>query len=145
MAQIIFNVRLYFQISEEMSGAVNLADTAVAEITDLTMRKSSFQTDFIRNENRVKSAQAAAEAAKDQAASANSELYQLNNGFKNVSSSLEVKISTIGGAKDMAVDLQRRANDLASSASNKLANLFGKDYKISTNCNLNWEFDSLMQ
>ena len=61
-----------------------------------------------------------------QASSANAELYQLNSEFKNVSSSLDVKTNDIGRAKDLAVDLQRRANELATSASNKMANIYGK-------------------
>lgn len=63
--------------------------------------------------------------AKKQAKEANSVLYQLNSEFKNVSSSLETKTSVIGSAKDQAVDLQRRANELATSASNKMSNIYG--------------------
>ena len=47
-------------------------------------------------------------------------------GFKNVSERLAEKTQTIGGAKDLAMDLQKRANDLAAQASNKLSFLSGK-------------------
>ena len=39
---------------------------------------------------------------------------------------LAEKTTTIGGAKDLAMDLQKRANDLAGLASNKLSFLSGK-------------------
>jgi len=42
-----------------------------------------------------------------------------------VSSALDEKSVTIGDAKDLAVDLQRRANLLATSATNKLASIYG--------------------
>ena len=48
------------------------------------------------------------------------------SGFKNVSEVLAEKTQTIGGAKDLALDLQKRANDLAAQASNKLSFLSGK-------------------
>ena len=48
------------------------------------------------------------------------------SGFKNVSEVLGEKTGTIGGAKDLAMDLQKRANDLAAQASNKLSFLSGK-------------------
>ena len=41
-------------------------------------------------------------------------------------SSNQVKTNDIGRAKDLAVDLQRRANELATSASNKMANIYGR-------------------
>jgi hypothetical protein len=47
-------------------------------------------------------------------------------GFQNVSEVLAEKTTTIGGAKDLAMDLQKRANDLAGLASNKLSFLSGK-------------------
>jgi hypothetical protein len=59
---------------------------------------------------------------------ANTELYKLNIGFKNVSVSLESKTESIGSAKDRAVDLQQRANALATSASNQLSNLLGINF-----------------
>ena len=37
-----------------------------------------------------------------------------------------MKTNDIGRAKDLAVDLQRRANELATSASNKMANIYGR-------------------
>ena len=45
----------------------------------------------------------------------------INRHFLN-----QVKTNDIGRAKDLAVDLQRRANELATSASNKMANIYGK-------------------
>ena len=48
------------------------------------------------------------------------------SGFQNVSEVLAEKTTTIGGAKDLAMDLQKRANDLAGLASNKLSFLSGK-------------------
>ena len=39
-----------------------------------------------------------------------------------------MKTDEIGRAKDLAVDLQRRANELATSASNKMANIYGRSY-----------------
>ncbi len=109
-----------------MESAVNAADLSVIDVQDLALRQKSLQTDYIKNENRVKSATDAALKAKSQADKANTELYQLNNGFKNVSGSLVEKTAKIGGAKDLAVDLQRRANELAASATNKLAYLRGE-------------------
>ena len=53
-------------------------------------------------------------------------LYTLNNEFKNVSGILQEKSDAIGGAKDTAVDLQKRANELANSATNKMASIIGK-------------------
>ena len=44
----------------------------------------------------------------------------------------QVKTNDIGRAKDLAVDLQRRANELATSASNKMANIYGKLDSITT-------------
>ena len=67
----------------------------------------------------------AAEDAKQQALQANNDLYLLNTGFKNVSSTLRAKDDLIGTAKNTAMDLQRRANALSNSATNKLANLYG--------------------
>ena len=86
------------------------------------------------------SAQKAAEDAKKQASKANSELYKLNIGFKNVSVSLDSKTESIGSAKDRAVDLQQRANALATSASNQLSNLLGK---ILRRHKLSYLFDSI--
>lgn len=119
------------QISNRMDEAILSSDRSVSDVRDLSARQQSLQTGFIMNENRVNSARDAAVAAKDLASSANAELYQLNAEFKNVSSSLEVKTNDIGRAKDLAVDLQRRANELATSASNKMANIYDveKEYE----------------
>ena len=107
------------------------ADTSVSDVRDLAVRQQTLQTGFIKNENRVNSARDAAKTAKGKASNANVELYQLNHEFKNVSTSLESKTAVIGSAKDIAVDLQKRANELATSASNKMANIYG--IKISLN------------
>ena len=55
-------------------------------------------------------------------------LFIFIKGFQNVSEVLAEKTTTIGGAKDLAMDLQKRANDLAGLASNKLSFLSGKFY-----------------
>ena len=67
----------------------------------------------------------AAEDAKAKAQEANNDLYLLNTGFKNVTDSLEAKTSQVTVAKDKAMNLQRRANALSNSATNKLDNLKG--------------------
>ena len=109
-----------------MTDAISKADNLVLDVSGLGMRQTSLQRDYTKNENRVLSATEAALKAKTKADKANTELYQLNNGFKNVSGTLEEKTVTIGGAKDLALDLQKRANDLAAQASNKLTYLTGK-------------------
>lgn len=111
------------QISSEMQEAVISSDASIADVRDLAAKQQMLQTSFIKNKNRVGAAKEAAGVAKKQASEANQVLYQLNNEFKNVSSSLVSKTSVIGNAKDFAMDLQKRANELASSASNKLANI----------------------
>ena len=108
-----------------MTDAISKADNLVLDVSGLGMRQTSLQRDYTKNENRVLSATEAALKAKTKADKANTELYQLNNGFKNVSGTLEEKTVTIGGAKDLALDLQKRANDLAAQASNKLTYLTG--------------------
>ena len=113
-----------------MDTAVNAADKLVLDVQELALKQRKLQTDYIKNENRVTAATEAALKAKTQADKANTELYQLNNGFKNVSGVLSEKTGTIGGAKDLALDLQRRANELAAQASNKLSFLSGKFYII---------------
>ena len=105
---------------------MNAADRLVYDVQEMGVKQQSLQTNYIKNENRVTKATEAALKAKSQADKANTELYQLNNGFKNVSGALDTKTTTIGSAKDLAVDLQRRANDLAAQASNKLSFLSGK-------------------
>lgn len=108
-----------------MDIAVNAADKLVFDVQDLALKQRNLQTKYIKNENRVTSATEAALKAKTQADKANTELYQLNSGFKSVIGVLESKTASIGGAKDLAVDLQRRANELAAQASNKLSFLSG--------------------
>ncbi len=73
----------------------------------------------------MKVAREVAAAAREVASGANAVLYKLNNEFKNVSTSLADKTGLIRGAKDLAIDLQRRANELATSATNKLASIYG--------------------
>ena len=102
------------------------SDTSFSDITDLGGRQQNLQTKFIKNEKRVTSARDAANSALEQASAANAVLYNLNAQFKNVSSSLETKNGVIYSAKDRALDLQRRANELASSASNKITNINGE-------------------
>ncbi len=108
-----------------MGKAVNAADRLVYDVQELALKQRKLQTDYIENENHVTAATEAALKAKTQADKANTELYQLNNGFKNVSGVLDTKTTTIGGAKDLALELQRRANELAAQASNKLSFLSG--------------------
>ena len=108
-----------------MNNAVNQADTLVMEVQELFGKKKKLQADYITNERRVKSATDAAIQAKTQADRANTELYQVNNGFRNVSGKLEVKGQSVQGAKDLALDLARRANNLANSATNKISVIRG--------------------
>lgn len=88
---------------------------------DLFGKQTKLQGDYFTNENRVKLATDAAIQAKTQADRANTELYGVNIGYRDVSDRLEVKGQSIGGAKDLALDLQRRANNLANSATNKIS------------------------
>ena len=74
----------------------------------------------------MKSAREAAATAKDRASAANAVLYELNNEAKNVTAVLGEKTGVIGGAKDLAVDLQKRANEVANSATNKLSSIYGE-------------------
>ncbi len=112
-------------IQEKMEEAIRTSDESVLGVQSLSTTSQPLQTKFIRNEARVKSAREAARDAKDQASAANAVLYRLNNEFKNVSSMLEEKTLSIGDAKDVAVDLQSRANSLANSATNKLSSIYG--------------------
>jgi hypothetical protein len=50
-----------------------------------------------------------------------------------VSDSLDQKSGKIGSAKDRALDLHRRANNLANSASSKLANLLDMEKEYEEN------------
>jgi hypothetical protein len=47
-----------------------------------------------------------------------------------VTVSLDSKTELIGSAKDRAVDLQQRANALATLATNQLTNLLGKSVRV---------------
>ena len=123
---LLFNFLLYFQIQNDMNNAVSLADTLVYEVTDLVATQRKLEQNYITNENRVKLATDAAIQAKTQADKANTELYHVNNGYRNVSSRLEIKGQSIGGAKDLALDLQKRANNLANFATNKISVIRGK-------------------
>ena len=119
------NRSFFIKIENDMDNAINKADFLVMDVQGLGLRIQNLQTDYTKNEQRVESATDAALKAKIKANNANTELYQLNNDYKNVSGSLEEKTRTIGGAKDLAIDLQKRANDLAGQASNKLNYLSG--------------------
>lgn len=111
------------QIANEMEQATNAADASVVDVRDLTTRQTNLQTDYLKNERRVKDAKDAAEDAKQKADEANNDLYLLNTGFKNVSATLKTKTLLVTDAKDTAMDLQRRANALSNSATNKLDHL----------------------
>jgi len=121
------------QIQNDMGKAVNAADRLVYDVQELALKQRKLQTDYIENENHVTAATEAALKAKTQADKANTELYQLNNGFKNVSGVLDTKTTTIGGAKDLALELQRRANELAAQASNKLSFLSDVELEFEEN------------
>eukprot|EP00094_Tigriopus_californicus_P009037 TCALIF_08711-PA protein Name:"Similar to LanB1 Laminin subunit beta-1 (Drosophila melanogaster)" AED:0.08 eAED:0.08 QI:0/0.86/0.81/1/0.86/0.87/16/623/1807 len=111
------------QIASGMDEAIRSVDQSLMDVQDLARRQQSLQTSFIRNAKRVNASRDAATKAKNQASEDNTELYNLNLEFKNVSGSLDAKTNSIGSAKDLAVDLQRRASELATSASNKLTNI----------------------
>ena len=64
---------------------------------------------------------------------ASSDLYKLNADFFNVSTSLTAKSDKIGRSKDRALDLQKRANNLANSASSKLASLLDMEKEYEDN------------
>lgn len=110
-------------IQSEMETASRLSEETIRKTESLVAEQKSLQTVYITNEKDVKSAGTAAEAAREKAQNANSALQQLNLDFIKVSDSLDDKSRNIGSAKDRAMDLQRRANKLANSASSKLANL----------------------
>ncbi len=74
---------LLFQIQNDMSNAVNAADTLVLSVSELGRQQVNLQRDHIKNENRVNYATEAAIKAKAQADNANTELYHLNKGMKN--------------------------------------------------------------
>ena len=111
------------QIETEMEVATQLGEDTIRRTEELVKEQKSLQTIYIANENHVKSAQAAAELARNKAIKASNDLYKLNSDFETVSNSLTEKSATIGSAKDRALSLQKRANNLANSASSKLAKL----------------------
>ena len=120
-------------ISSEMDEATAASEKTFEETKGLLEKQKLLQTAYISNENHVKKAQTAAEAAKSQASKANSDLYKLNADFKNVSESLTFKESNIGSAKDRAVSLQRRASTLSNSASQKLEELLDMEKQYEEN------------
>jgi predicted nucleic acid-binding Zn-ribbon protein len=111
------------KIKDSMETATLAADESVLNIAELSDRKNSLQTSFIKNENHANSAQNAAVEAKQQGSKAQMQLFRLNTGFKNVSVLVRTKTALIGSARGKAVDLQRRATVLSNSAANKLANI----------------------
>jgi len=110
-------------IESEMQDAATISNITFTETRDLMEKQKSLQTAYISNENQVKKAQTAAEEAKIQATKANADLYALNSKYRTVSETLTGKEANIGSAKDQALGLQRRANALSNSASQKLDDL----------------------
>ena len=107
-------------IESEMQDATRISDQTFDDTQRLMAKQKALQTAYISNENHVKKAQTAAEGAKTKASKANLDLYALNSKFKTVSESLSQKEDKIGSAKDQALSLQHRANQLANSASQKM-------------------------
>ena len=107
-------------IESEMQDATRISDKTFADTEVLMDKQKALQTAYISNENHVKKAQTVADGAKSLASKANSDLYALNSKFRTVSESLTQKEEKIGSAKDRALGLQRRANKLSNSASQKL-------------------------
>ena len=107
-------------IESEMQDATRISDKTFADTEVLMDKQKALQTAYISNENHVKKAQTVADGAKSLASKANSDLYALNSKFRTVSESLTQKEAKIGSAKDRALGLQRRANTLSNSASQKL-------------------------
>jgi chromosome segregation ATPase len=120
-------------IEADMEAATGLSDDTFRRTEDLLRRQKSLQTAHIANDNHVKAAQAAAETAMAKANRANADLYKLNADFFNVSASLVAKGDKIGRSKDRALDLQRRANNLANSASSKLTSLLDMEKEYEDN------------
>jgi chromosome segregation ATPase len=120
-------------IEADMEAATGVSDETFQRTEDLVRRQKSLQTAFIANDNHVKSAQTAAEMAMNKANKASSDLYKLNADFFNVSTSLTAKSDKIGRSKDRALDLQKRANNLANSASSKLASLLDMEKEYEDN------------
>lgn len=111
------------QIETEMETATRLSQETFNRTEELLSEQKKLQTVYIANENHVGSAQKAAKKASSNAEEAAQELYVLNRDFGKVSASLKEKSDKIGSAKGRALDLQKRANNLAHSASSKLATL----------------------
>ena len=109
----------------KMDEATRAADFSEEEVGRLSERLRKLQSSYITNDNHVKKAKDAAEKARKEVAAANEDLYPLNAGYKKVNDTLKVKTDLIGSAKDRAMELQRIANSLANSASNKLDLLTG--------------------
>ena len=121
------------QIETEMEVATSLSTETFDRTEELLRQQKSLQTVYIANENHVKSAQDAAESAMNKANKASADLYTLNSDFFQVSDSLEEKSGKIGSAKDRALDLHRRANNLSNSASSKLAKLLDMEKEYEEN------------
>lgn len=120
-------------IESEMQDATAMSDQTFADTKELLAKQKDLQTAYISNESQVKKAQTAAEGAKAQASKANLDLYALNNKYRTVSESLTEKEAKIGSAKDQALSLQKRANALSNSASQKLANLLEMENQYEDN------------
>ena len=120
-------------IEADMEAATGVSDETFQRTEDLLRRQKSLQTAYIANDNHVKSAQTAAEMAMSKANKANADLYKLNADFFNVSASLAAKSEKIGRSKDRALDLQKRANNLANSASSKLSSLLDMEKEYEDN------------
>ena len=134
-------------IESEMQDATRISDKTFADTEELMEKQKALQTAYISNENHVKKAQTVAEGAKSLASKANSDLYALNSKFRTVSESLTQKEDKIGSAKDRALGLQRRANKLSNSASQKLV---GCEKCLKTLCSPNprltcWTWRSSMR
>merc|ERR1712088_342315 len=120
-------------IESEMQDATRISDKTFADTEALMEKQKALQTAYISNENHVKKAQTVADGAKSLASKANSDLYALNSKFRTVSESLTQKENKIGSAKDRALSLQRRANKLSNSASQKLADLLDMEKQYEEN------------
>merc|ERR1711934_88153 len=120
-------------IESEMQDATRISDKTFADTEVLMEKQKALQTAYISNENHVKKAQTVADGAKSLASKANSDLYALNSKFRTVSESLTRKEEKIGSAKDRALGLQRRANKLSNSASQKLADLLDMEKQYEEN------------
>jgi len=111
------------RIETEMDAATSLSRETFDRTQQLLGQQQALQTIYIANEDHVKNAKTAAEQAMTKADKASKDLYKLNTDFGEVSASLAEKSDKIGSAKNRALDLQRRANNLAHSASSKLTTL----------------------